>query len=216
MDFSKLMDGLGKSGVLPGVAGGLASGAVVGALGTKKGRKAATTVLKVGGIAAAGGLAWKAYQHYKQGGGQRQPEAATQQWEALSERQFHQEQPATEESVGLLIMRSMIAAAMADGHILPQEQNLIFERVGQLDLSESERATLFDELRSPKSPETIAKDVRDPALALELYAAARIVIDADCAAGQAHLNRLARALNIPPELQASIEAQDEVLDESAA
>ena len=75
---------------------------------------------------------------------------------------------------------------------------------------------LFDELRSPKSPETIARDVTDPAMALEIYAAARIVIDTECAAGKAHLDRLARALNIPNELLASIEAQDEQLPEPNA
>lgn len=226
MDFNKMINGLGQSGVLPGVAGGLASGALVGALSSKKGRKTAASLLKVGGVAAAGGLAWKAYQHYRDnsansansannnadnnaqghtGGGRT---SAAPGYEGLDAPRFHQETATVTESEGMHILRSMIAAAMADGHILPQEQSLIFERVRGLDLSESERATLFDELSQPRSPESIAMEIGDAALALEVYAAAYLVIDDSCAAGRAHLDRLARALSIPAELITAIESPE--------
>lgn len=53
----------------------LAAGALVAVLlGTGAGRQVAGTALKVGGLAAIGGLAYKAYQNYKAGNA---PEQAT-------------------------------------------------------------------------------------------------------------------------------------------
>ena len=49
-----------------GVAGGLAGGALSGLLTSKAGRKFAGSALKLGGVAIVGGLAYKAYQNYRQ------------------------------------------------------------------------------------------------------------------------------------------------------
>ncbi len=201
MDFNKLISGLGQSGLLGGVAGGVASGAVISGLSSKKGRKAASTMLKVGGVAAAGALAWKAYQHYRQD----RPQAADIQ---MSSPQLAAAERSSEKN-GMLIMRSMIAAAMADGHLSPHEHSLIFERVAELDFDESEKSLLIDEMRLPKSPETLAESVDDLETALQVYAAARLVIDVECRAGEVHLNRLARALRLPAELIEAIENEEE-------
>ena len=61
MDFNKIVSGLSSSGVLGGFAGGAVGGAL---MNNKKVRKHTGTLLKVGGIAALGGVAWKAYQGY--------------------------------------------------------------------------------------------------------------------------------------------------------
>ena len=65
MDLNKMVKGLVGSGVVSGLAGGVAGGALSGAFLSKKGRKHAGTLLKVGGLAAVGGLAWKAYRGYQ-------------------------------------------------------------------------------------------------------------------------------------------------------
>ena len=81
MDLNKVVNALGSSGFLGGFAGGAAGGALTSALMGKKGGKHAKTLLKVGGLAAVGGLAWKAYQSYQQtqsGGQQSQPGGANQ------------------------------------------------------------------------------------------------------------------------------------------
>ena len=67
MDLNKVVNALGNSGAIGGFAGGVAGGALTGALMGKKGKKHAKTLLKAGGLAAVGGLAWKAYQSYQQG-----------------------------------------------------------------------------------------------------------------------------------------------------
>ena len=66
VDFNKILSGLTQSGVTAGLAGGLAGGALTGALASKKGRKTAAKLLKLGGVAAVGGLAWNAYRNYQE------------------------------------------------------------------------------------------------------------------------------------------------------
>ena len=65
LDLNRIVSGLADSGAVAGLAGGLAGGTVVGALSSKKGRKTAKKVAQVGGLALVGGLAWKAYQNYR-------------------------------------------------------------------------------------------------------------------------------------------------------
>lgn len=207
IDINKVLGGLGKSGVLPGVAGGLASGALVGALSSKKGRKTAGSVLKYGAVAAVGGLAWKAYRDYKSGGEPKDNKEWA--WSNLGEHQFQHEDDAQSSSVGLTLMRAMISAAMADGHLSAAEQKRIFARLDELDISAEERGMLFDELKMPRSPETIAAEVKEAAIAIEVYTASFLTIDDTCAAGRAHLKRLAGALEMPDDLVLALEKEVE-------
>lgn len=64
MDLKKMMGGLSKSGALSGFMGGVAGGGLTSMIASKKGRKVGKSALKIGGLAAVGGLAWKAYQSY--------------------------------------------------------------------------------------------------------------------------------------------------------
>ena len=59
-----MMGGLSNSGALTGFMGGVAGGGLTSMIASKKGRKVGKSVLKVGALAAVGGLAWKAYQQY--------------------------------------------------------------------------------------------------------------------------------------------------------
>lgn len=64
MDFKKVIGGLSKSGALSGFMGGVAGGGLTSMMTGKKGRKMGKSALKMGALAAVGGLAWKAYQQY--------------------------------------------------------------------------------------------------------------------------------------------------------
>ena len=66
VDLNNVVQGLSKSGAVSGFAGGLAGTALAGALSGKKGKKMAKSALKVGALAAVGGLAYTAYQRYRQ------------------------------------------------------------------------------------------------------------------------------------------------------
>ena len=60
---------------------------------------------------------------------------------------------------------------------------------------------------SPSFGQALAADARDPALAIEVYLASRLVIDGSCPAGQQHLQELRQALRLPPALAESLEQQ---------
>ena len=113
MDLNRLLNGLTQSGAIPGVAGGLGGGALVGALGSKKGRKLAGTALQWGGIAALGGLAWKAYQTYQQQGTAGPAPAAGTETVPTDLRSQAFEVPLSPDngSDGLTLLRAMISAA---------------------------------------------------------------------------------------------------------
>jgi hypothetical protein len=67
MDFNKIIQGLSSSGAVSGFAGGLAGSALVGAVSGKKGKKVAKGALKVGALAAVGGLQLRFQRRHKAG-----------------------------------------------------------------------------------------------------------------------------------------------------
>jgi uncharacterized membrane protein YebE (DUF533 family) len=98
----------------------------------------------------------------------------------------------------------MIAAAMADGQISPQEQLRIIERLDVLGLSQEERSTLFDEIRHPLPCAALVAQVNDPVLAIEVYTAAAMMVDTSCVAAGNFLGQLSAGLKLPDSLVASI------------
>ncbi len=211
VDFNKILSGLTQSGVTAGLAGGLAGGALTGALASKKGRKTAAKLLKLGGVAAVGGLAWNAYRNYQEN--QRNAAEPTTQaaWQNLPQQGFDvasvDEQFAGGNS--LLIIRAMITAAMSDGHIDSSEQMRIFEHAEKLPLSNEDKGLLFDELRQPRSVQEIVSAAHEPAIAVEVYAASLLAIDELTFEGQTYLKRLAGLLRLPPELVQAIHEEAE-------
>jgi uncharacterized membrane protein YebE (DUF533 family) len=208
MDFNKLLSGLTSSGVLGGVAGGAAAGAL---MSNKKARKHAGTLLKVGGLAALGGVAWKAYQGYQgkqndAAAGPRQPGAAGAApvdavWPALTEQGFaiREDEPAGE-SRGVLLVQAMIAAAAADGHLDSAERQRIMVRLEQLELAPSEKTLVMDALQQPPSQAALCAQVNCPEVATEVYLSSLLAVDAECAQAALYLDTLAHRLNLPAGL----------------
>ena len=215
-DLNQIINGLSSSGALSGLAGGLAGGTLVSALSSKKGRKLGSSALKVGALAAVGGVAWKAYQNYSQKNDRPTPTPkafdqlavnrpldifpqpiAKQQFDAVIEN--------TSSNAGqMLLLRAMIAAAYADGHIDYDEQQRIFARVDQLELNAEDKASLLDELRHPLSYYHLVKQVPSREAAIEVYAASLLAIDESRAESVNYLSQLAGALNLPGDLIASV------------
>lgn len=107
----------------------------------------------------------------------------------------------------LALVKAMIAAANADGHIDADEQKYIFDAVGKLDLDAEEKAFIFDTLRNPPSIETIASLANGLEQASEIYIASVLAIDLDDPAEQAYLDALADRLSLPPGFTAHLEHQ---------
>ncbi|MEM0514810.1 tellurite resistance TerB family protein [Pseudoalteromonas sp. YIC-827] len=111
------------------------------------------------------------------------------------------------ESGQLLLMRAMIAAAYADGHIDEAERQKIFASVENMELTVTEKAMLFDELRKPMTLSELVNTVPDAQTGIEVYAASVTAIDLQQAASTHYLEALANQLCIPTELVASIHNQ---------
>lgn len=211
MDLQKLLQGLTSSGAVSGFAGGLAGSALVGAMSGKKGKKLAKGALKVGALAAVGGLAYTAYQRYRQGdpgnGGR---------WAHIPEERFAAVVDAEQGNGALLLLRAMIAAAASDGHMDSDERDRVFDEAGKLDLSPQEKATLFDELQQPLTMRDLVSQVDSPEVAVEVYAASLVAIDETREEGRTYLRALSLALDLPPELVASVHEQVATADKEGA
>lgn len=107
----------------------------------------------------------------------------------------------------LALVMAMIGAANADGHIGPDEQRTIFDKVGDLPLDAEDKAFVFDTLGKPPSLQDIAELADGPEQAAELYLASRLAIDPDHPAEQAYLDALASRLSLPSELVKFLEEQ---------
>ncbi len=239
VNLDKIISGLSQSGAAAGLAGGLAGGTLVGAFGSKKGRKTMKKVATVGGLALVGGMAYKAYRDYQDrqqraAGGHAGPvgrtpatalgpqapgtaaavaaerpwPAADDRWRAISARDFEAavNEPPVGESRSLLIVRAMIAAAMADGHLDPAEQGTLFREIDRLDLSAEEKGMMLDELRRPWPVHALVSRCREPETAIEVYAASLLAIDESRPEGARYLSELARLLQLPASLVGEIHA----------
>ena len=208
-DFNKLIGSLASSGAVSGFAGGLAGGALGGALTSKKGRKIAGSALKYGAVAAIGGIAYSAYKRYQHNASPASASAAPA-WAGIDKERFAAAIENDGDSGAILIMRAMIAAAFADGHLDDQEKTRIFAELDRRQLSPGEKASLFDELKNPLTMSQIVEQVGSPEIGAEVYAASLVAIDETSADGQLYLSTLASALSIPQELAASIYEQVEL------
>jgi uncharacterized membrane protein YebE (DUF533 family) len=97
-----------------------------------------------------------------------------------------------------LAIRAMVAAAKADGQIDQAEMDRILGHLKADEITEAERRFVLEEIRRPLDPSDLAKDVRNPAQAAEVYAASLLAIDIDSEAEREYLRKLAMALRLDP------------------
>ncbi len=211
----KTQDGNQKSGMSPDFMKGLATGGVAGGLagillGGKTSKKMAKGAVKLGGTAALAGLAYKAYTQWQASKNQA-PQAEAPAMKDITPRAegtpFLPSVPQQRDSMSLAILRAMIAAAKADGHIDADEQRRIFGKLDELDLDTEEKAFVMDELRKPLDIDAVVAAATTPELALEIYAASFLAIDPDDPAEQAYLAMLASRLKLDPGLKLAIEKE---------
>ncbi len=191
-------------------AAGAAAGSIVGLLlGSKKAKKIGGNLLGYGGAAVLGGLAYKAWQNYQ---GNKQPAATTTPAEILpppanSPFDATASIAADGKPFALALVRAMIAAAKADGHIDAAEQKSLFERIENLGLDAEAKAFVFDELSRPTDLNAIAVLPRGQEQAAEIWLVSRLAIDPDDVREKAYLSALGAKLNLPPQLLEHLESQ---------
>jgi uncharacterized membrane protein YebE (DUF533 family) len=196
---------------LKGLAGGAAAGGLVAILlGSKGGRKLAGNAVQLGGAAILGTLAYKAWQNWQanRGGNSTVPHQpmrdVTPQPDGTA---LLSPPPAQANELSLALVRAMIAAAKADGHIDANEQKTIFGKLDEAGLDRDAKAFIMDELMKPLDIDAIVALATTPERAVEIYAASVLAIDPDDPAEQAYLSMLAARLKLDPGLKASVEAE---------
>ena len=190
----------------------LAAGALAAVLlGTGTGRRLTGTAIKLGGLAAVGGLAYKAYQNYKNGEQPASPDAPSAKEPELlpppTGTDFHPASaPQGEGEFALMLVRAMIAAARADGHIDDEERKRIGDRLSLSGIGGEAEAFLRKELAAPLDLDALVASARTEAQKVELYTASRLAIDADTRAERGYLDLLAGRLGLADALVDHVEA----------
>ena len=189
----------------------LGAGAALGGLGaillgTGAGRSLAASAVKLGGLALIGGLAYKAYQNYQQGQPVLTGRQAPQQALLAAPAGSGFEPAAVTNENATLLIRTMIAAAAADGRIDAKEQQGIIGGMEQAGAGSGAREFLMREAGNPASIEELADAVDSPQEALQVYTAARIAVDPDEQEEHEFLAALADRLGIDAKLAAQVDA----------
>lgn len=195
--------------------GKYAKGAAVGGLlglllGSRGGRQLGGKAVKLGSVAAMGMLAWKTYQEWQASQQARAPGAAagapgsgqnpaTPSFEAL---------PAPQQELhGQAMLKAMIAAAKADGHVDEREMALLDGELQRSAADAALRDWVKAELARPLDAAEVAATATSPEMGAEIYLASLLVVDETSAAERAYLDQLAARLNLAPGLKSTLEAR---------
>lgn len=183
--------------LLAGAGGGAAISLL---LGSKKARKIGGKAITYGGLAALGVVAWKAWQNYQQNQTGAAPQAQPiQTVDRLPAPQAEHHSQA--------ILRALIAAAKADGHIDQRERELIDNEIARLSNDQSLLQWFDRELQKPLDPAEVAGAADSPELAAEMFLASLLMVDQQSYMERAYLDELARQLRLPAELRSELERQ---------
>lgn len=186
--------------LLKGAGGGaLAAGALGLLLGNKSARKMGGKALTYGGLAALGVVAYKAYSNW-----QAQQASAPQ-----AEPQTLDRLPAPQAELhSQAILKALVGAAKADGHVDARERQLIEGELVKLTQNDAElQHWLQAELNKPLDPADIARAASTPEMAAEMYVASVLMVDEEHFMERAYLEELARQLKLDPALKSELEAQ---------
>ena len=191
---SKLETGNQTIDSLTKVGGGAALGGILSMI---LGRSGGASLAKLGSLAVLGNLAYQAYQNYQKSQQSSQPN--------ISENAFDVLNSSSHVDAGELILRTMIAAAAADGEITEDEKQTIANEAG----NNPELAQwLEQEIQNPISINEIARLVgNDTALARKVYLAARLVSKDLSRKEIIFLSDLAKGLDLDDALVEQLEKQ---------
>lgn len=185
--------------------GAIAAGVLALLLGTGAGRRVTGSALKIGSLAAIGGIGWKAYQNWLA-----QKEQATEEIKEMAENAKTisindlDEDDANKRSQ--ILLKAMIAAAKSDGHINQKEISAIDEQIVKLNLSGEVASLLKDEIKKPLDVKEVAALAENSAIAAEIYLVSAVVTDRENSMEKAYLKDLAKAMNLPDALVAQLQA----------
>ena len=209
-----------RSRLPEGLVGGAAAGSIVALLmSNKSARKFISTAASYGGAAVLGGLAFKAFKNWQLNSYDQSSattrSAATNTDSTIGYENYHYGSHVAAPDYELRLIKAMIAAVKADGHIDAEEQQKIFQSVARMNLTSEMKATVFDLLNHPVPMEEVVSGVHDIGQKSALFLAACLVVDPDIPSVKVHLDLMANALVLPEDLkQQLIRQAQEVINES--
>ncbi len=179
--------------------GAMAVGVLALLLGTGAGRRITGSALKIGGLAAIGGIGWKAYQNW-----------VTQKTEIDQEVKdmasnakiipINELGEAEANERSQILLKAMIAAAKADGHINKKEVAAIDEKIKKLGLTGDVADLMQSEIAKPLDVKEIAALAENSAIAAEIYLVSAVVTDKENSMEREYLDTLARTMKLPDSL----------------
>ncbi|WP_353980250.1 tellurite resistance TerB family protein [Salinicola endophyticus] len=194
----------------------LGGGALGLLVGSKRGRSLGGKAIKYGALAGIGALAWKAWQaHQAQQStpAEATPAEATPAEATPAEATSAADQPLEQlsgerqETRSRGILKAMIAAARADGHIDAAERAALAEQIDALGADDELHAWVEREMSAPLDAEAIARDADSPQAAREIYLASVAIIDDQNPMEKAWLDQLAQALSLDGEMRQALERE---------
>lgn len=236
-DIKSLLSGIDSNGLIGKMLSGMATknfaaGLLTGGAATSLlggGKDTLETAAKVGGLALLGTLAYKAFGNYQQQQAAGQTASVADAVKSSAQDMAGQAkslltgvlggappQPAAQQAPALTqaspdlslgIIRAMIGAAKADGHMDALESQKI---MGQLDThggTSQEKMLLMQELANIQDVREIARAAATPQEAAQIYLAALLVCDSQCAREQDYLADLADALKLEPAFTANLQRE---------
>ncbi|MCR2747634.1 tellurite resistance TerB family protein [Limnobacter parvus] len=205
----KTVGGMQVKDMLVGAGGGAAATAALGMLlGNKRHKKMGGKVLTYGGLAALGVLAYKAYGNWQQQQGNIANSGTPQTVDRLPEPLVEQHSQA--------ILRALIGAAKADGHIDAKERQLIDGEIAKLTDDPQLQRWFDQEMNKPLDPLEIAGYATTPELAAEMFLASVLVVDEESFMERSYLQELAKQLRLDPALEQELRVQVEQAKKTAA
>jgi uncharacterized membrane protein YebE (DUF533 family) len=107
----------------------------------------------------------------------------------------------------LAVIRAMIGAAKADGHVDAAETDKIFGQIESQGLNAQEKSLLMREMANTPDIASIAAAAKTPEEAAQIYLAATLVCDSQCAAEQAYLAALASSLKLDAQFTQALQQE---------
>ncbi len=235
LDAKNLLANIDSNGLVGKMLGGMATknfaaGLLTGGVATSLlggGKDTVETVAKVGGLALLGTLAYKAFGNYQQqkaaGGNASVVDAvktsatgmATQASGIIAGLLAGNPPSVTtlppastaNTDLPLAIIRAMIAAAKADGHMDAAESSKIIGQLESAGVGTQEKALLMQEMANTQDVDIIAAAAKTPQESAQIYLAALLVCDSQCAKEQEYLVSLANALKLEPAFTHSLQQE---------
>lgn len=128
---------------------------------------------------------------------------------ALIDAGFLPNDTAAQDALTATLVRAMIAAAKADGHISAGERTRIGTQLAKLRLPSGHQAFIEAELAKPLNIDEIADSAQSAEQAAEIYMASLLIIDDRLEAHRWYLARLASKLHLDSALVATLHASAE-------